>query len=174
VATNVSWVIVTLAGSLNVLVLPIAARRGAAGSRTVIGSLHTTLGLALALAVPLAILAGPCVRLVYGAGFAGSVAALRILLPGCVLWAGTFVLMSGLYAVGRPLTATLGQASGLAITVVGLLLFLRSGGIEAAALVSTTAYTVAFVLLLYLYRRAAGIAWRELVPGLAPAPAASR
>jgi O-antigen/teichoic acid export membrane protein len=161
VATNVSWIVVVLAGALSVIVLPAAARPGARTDRTVILSLQATLivGLVLALAVGLA--SGVLVEAVYGPGFGDSVAALLLLLPGSVLLAGSSILIAGLAARNRPLTSSGAQGLGLLITVPGLLLFLPHGGINAAALVSTVSYVVVFISSLAFYRRAAGLSWRQ-------------
>src|SRR4029079_19816690 len=80
--------------------------------------------------------AGVAVRIFYGSDFAGSVTPLRILLVGTVLYAAAGVACSGLYAVNRPFTAALAQFTAAAVTVAGLLLFLRSGGGGAAAVLS--------------------------------------
>ena len=164
VATSVSWMVVTLSGTLAILVLPAAARRGKAGTDAIVGSLQATLAIGTALAVVLELFADVGVRLVYGAAFAGGVTPLRLLLPGTVLYVATGVLCSGLLAVTRPLTAAATQLPGIVVTAVGLALFLRTGGIMAAALVSTVAYAVTFVTALVLYRRATGLAWREFIP----------
>ena len=78
--------------------------------------------------------------------------------PPAVLW-------SGLYAANRPFTATIAQVAGALVTVVGLLLFLRVGGVNAAALVTTASYTVVFVAALFLYRRAADLGWADFCRG---------
>jgi O-antigen/teichoic acid export membrane protein len=164
VATNVSWMVITVSGSLASIVFPAAAARGLEGRYTVVKSLYATLAIAIVLAGTIAAVAGVAVRIVYGSDFAGSVTPLRILLVGTVLYAAAGVACSGLYAVNRPFTAALAQFTAAAVTVAGLLLFLRSGGIEAAAIVSTVAYGLVFVIALALYRRTAGLTWRELVP----------
>jgi O-antigen/teichoic acid export membrane protein len=164
VATNVSLIVVHLAGALALIVLPAAARQGADGSRTVVASLHATLALGVVLALGLAGVATVALQSIYGPVFVAAAEPLRILLPGCVLFAAAGVLLSGLNAANRPFTAAVAQGVGLAVTVVGLLLFLRGGGITAAALVSTTSYTVVFAFALVLYKRAAGLPWRGFLP----------
>ena len=144
---------------------PAAARQGAQGVGIVIRSLHTTLAVAVFLAVGLAVLAEPAITLVYGDAFDDSVMPLRLLLPGTVLYAAASILWSGLYAVNRPFTATVAQVAGALVTVVGLLLFLRTGGINAAALVTTASYAVVFGAAIILYRRAVEIRWSDFVPG---------
>src|SRR5262245_56267968 len=125
VATNVSLMVATVSGSLGSIVFPAAAARGLAGRHTVVKSLYATLALSIVLAATIAAFAGVGVRLVYGADFSGSVTPLRILLVGTVLYAAAGVACSGLYAVNRPFTAALAQFTAAAVTVVGLLLFLR-------------------------------------------------
>jgi O-antigen/teichoic acid export membrane protein len=163
VATNVSWVVVTIATAIATIVLPEAARDPQRGVTTVVRSLQATLGVALALAVGIAAVADVALRVLYGASFAAAHEALLLLLPGSVFYACAGVLWSGLYALNRPLTAAATQAFGALITVVGLVLFLERGGITAAALVSTASYAGVFLAGLALYRRAAGLAWRDFV-----------
>jgi len=162
VATNVSWIVPMLAGALAALVLPAAARERERGTATVLHALRVTLALGAALALVLALVAEVGVRLIYGAEFEGAVTALRILLPGSVLLAGAGVLQAGLYALNRPLTAGAAGVAGVAVTIVGLLLFLRAGGINAAAIVSTVSYAVVFLVAFELYRRAAGLSMGAL------------
>jgi O-antigen/teichoic acid export membrane protein len=163
VATNVSWVVVTIATAIAAIVLPEAARDPQEGVTTVVRSLQATLGVALALAVGIAAVADVALRVLYGASFAAAHEALLLLLPGSVFYACAGVLWSGLYALNRPLTAAATQALGALITVVGLVLFLERGGITAAAIVSTASYAGVFLAGLALYRRAAGLAWRDFI-----------
>jgi len=164
VSTNVSWIIFMLASPLVSLVLPVAARRKEQGPATVIKALHVTLAGGVFFAVVVGALADIAVPAVYGSSFGPAVEPLRILLPGTVLYGGAMVLVSGLYAVDRPFTASASQLAGLIFTAVGLALFLESGGIQAAAIVSTTAYTVVFGISVVLYQRATGISWLDYLP----------
>lgn len=163
VATNVSWIIASVAGALRLIVLPKAARDEERAPSTVIRSAQATLALAVAGGAALALVAGPALEIVYGDAFGEAASALRILLPGCVLYAGAMVFASGLAALGRPLTAAAAQAVGLVITLVGLLVFLPGNGIETAAAISSAAYCVVFVAALVLYRRTARLPWTAFV-----------
>ncbi len=175
VATNVSWVVVAVTGAASALVLPAAARQGPGGTVTVVRSLQGVVVIGAAIAAALGLLASVLVDIVYGAAFDGSVEALRVLLPGCVLAAGSGVVCSGLCACNQPFLAAVAQAAGAAVTVGGLLLFLARGGILAAALVSTASYATTFLVAIVAYRRTVGLAWRELLPcgQVAPATALS-
>jgi enterobacterial common antigen flippase len=163
VATNVSSIIGTLTGTIAVLVLPLAARSGEQSARTVIRTLHVVLAIGVAIALPLWVLAEVALDLVYGADFGAAAPALRILLPGEVLDAAAMVLWSGLLAANRPFLSSVAAAPAAILTLVGLILFLEEGGIEAAAIVSTCAYTVVFAISVVLYRRAANLRWRDFV-----------
>jgi O-antigen/teichoic acid export membrane protein len=164
VATSAAWVVYTVSGALFPLVLPAAARGTPEGTRFVIRSLQATLAIGAVLALGLGVLADIAVRLVYGPAFDGSVLPLRVLLVGSVLFAGANILGAALSALNRPLTAAATQLIGALATVVGLLLFLRDGGITAAAIVSTVSYAIVFVSALMLYRRASGLDWSALLP----------
>jgi O-antigen/teichoic acid export membrane protein len=178
VATNVSWIVVACAGALYPVVLPMAAReadRGERGVRTVIRSLHLSVGVAVTLSLAVAIVADWALPAIYGPDFSGAAAPLKILLPGMIAIAAAQVLWSGLNAANRPLYSAYSQVPGIVITVVGLLLFLREGGIEAAALISSVAYIVVLAVALVFYKHAADIPWSTFVRGAAsePRPAVS-
>lgn len=166
VATNVTSIIVTLTATIARLVLPVASRvEGSA--RTVIRTMHAVFLIGIAIAVPLGILAPLALKLVYGADFESAATALRILLPGVVLDAAAMVLWSGLLAANRPFLSSAAAAPAAVLTIVGLVLFLESGGIEAAAIVSSCAYATLFVISAAIYRHAAGLRWRDFL--VAPA-----
>lgn len=164
VATSISWIVLTVAAALGDLALPAAARHAERAVETIVHSLHATLAVGTCIALGIGAAADVGIRLVYGAEFAGAALPLRILLPGCVLLAAGGVLRAGLYALNRPLAAGMTQLAGMAVTVVGLLLFLREGGIAAAAIVTTASYGVSFVSALVVYRAAAGVSWRRFLP----------
>jgi O-antigen/teichoic acid export membrane protein len=164
VATNVSWIVVLLSGSVATVVFPTAAARGREGSHVIVKSLYATLAVATLIAVSIGVLAQIGVRLLYGSTFSGSVGPLRILLVGAVMWAAAGAVCSGLYALNRPFTAAIAQLSAAVVTITGLTLFLKRDGIQAAAIVSTVAYTLVFVIALVLYRRASGLRWRDFAP----------
>ena len=163
VATNVTSIIVTLTATIATIVMPVAARREKQSPRTVIRTLQVVLLIGVAIAVPLAGLAELALGIVYGDAFEGAATALRILLPGVVLDAAAMVLWSGLLATNRPLISSVAAIPAAIITVVGLVLFLEEGGINVAAIVSTCAYTVVFVISVFLYKHVAELSWRQFV-----------
>jgi O-antigen/teichoic acid export membrane protein len=164
VATNVSLIVPHMATTFAGLVVPAAARDPERGPIKVVGSLHATLAVTALLAAVIAVFAGPLLSLIYGDSFRDAATPLLLLLPGAVLLAGSAMLNAGLYAADRPFTATLTQLLGMAVTVVGLSIFLRTGGVEAAAVVSSVAYGTVFVAALVAYKRVAGLPWRFFWP----------
>jgi O-antigen/teichoic acid export membrane protein len=164
VATNVSLIVPHMATTFAGLVVPAAARDPKRGSIKVVASLHATLAVTCVLAILIALFARPLLVLVYGDSFRDAATPLLLLLPGAVLFAGASMLNAGLYAAERPFTATLTQVLGMAVTIIGLSVFLATGGVEAAALVSSTAYGAVFVAALLAYKRVAGLPWRFFLP----------
>jgi O-antigen/teichoic acid export membrane protein len=165
VATNVSLSVYQFASTFAGLVLPAAARDPRRGPLKVIGALYATLAIAGVLALALGLLARPLLGAVYGDDFRDAAEPLRLILPGAVLFAASSIVGAGLYAAGRPFTATLAQLAGMGVTVVGLAIFLRSGGITAAAIVSSASYATVFLATLVAYKRVTGLPWRALLPG---------
>ncbi|PWC88603.1 oligosaccharide flippase family protein [Azospirillum sp. TSO5] len=163
-ATSLSWLIVSLSSALATVVMPAATRRGQSGRALVLNSLQVTFAIGGLLGGGLFVFADIAIRLVYGPSFADSALPLRLLLPGAVLYAAASILLNGLYAENRPFTATMANLLGMLVTLGGLLLFLRSGGILAAAIVSTVAYTLVFATAAILYRRETGLPWRVFLP----------
>jgi O-antigen/teichoic acid export membrane protein len=164
VATNVSLIVYQLSNTFAGLVLPAAARDPERGPQKVVGSLWASLAIAGLLALGLALFARPLLGLVYGDQFRDAAEPLVLILPGAVLFAGSSILAAGVLAVGRPFTATFAQILGMVVTVIGLFVFLRSGGITAAALVSTASYATVFLATLVAYRGVTGASWRSFLP----------
>jgi O-antigen/teichoic acid export membrane protein len=165
VAANLSLIVHQLSNTFAGLVLPAAAASDPERGRAkVVGSLWASLAVAAVLAAVLALFARPLIGLVYGDSFRDAAEPLLLLLPGVVLFAGSSILAAGVYAAGRPFTATFAQLLGMGVTVVGLFVFLRSGGITAAAIVSTASYTTVFVAMLIAYKAVSHTPWRAFLP----------
>jgi O-antigen/teichoic acid export membrane protein len=172
VATNVTSLIGTLTGTIALFVLPVAARLQATSTRTVIRTLHATMAIGVGLGLAIALLAGIAVELLYGSAFESAVTPLRIMLPGEILDACSVVLWAGLLAANRPFLSSIAAGPGAVLTIAGLVLFLQSGGIVAAALVTTTVHTVVFTISVLLYRRAKSLSWGDFLRPPVAAPAA--
>ncbi len=163
VSTNVASVVFTVTGTLNYLVLPAAVRRGERGPATILQSGAGALVVGGVLALVLLVTAPFLIPAVYGSDFEGAVTPLLLLLPGAVLFAPATILVAGLGSLNRPGLGSVPPLIGAAVTVAGLALFLKRGGPEAAAIVSSCAYAITFACALVFFRRAAGLPWRALL-----------
>jgi enterobacterial common antigen flippase len=112
------------------------------------------IGVALVVAcAAIAALAGPFVRIAYGAGYGPSVTMLRLLLPGVVAIGMTTVLSQYLGAIGLPRALVAVWAIAFAaLILLGLWLVPRYAANGAAALLSAV-YCGVFVLVLWLAHR---------------------
>lgn len=90
------------------------------------------------------------IRLAFGPRFSGSIPACRILLPGALMIGLSQVLYSGASALGRPGLPSFAEGTSMAVTGVGLSVLVPHYGYIGAAIASTIAYTVSFLLMLVL------------------------
>ena len=116
--------------------------------------------------VPLFLLAGPVLRLLYGAAFDSGVRPAQVLLVGMLLSGASGVASGYLYGRGRPGLNSLGLGLGLVATVALDLALIPPYGALGAAVASSVAYLLGdAVLVLFVLRRSAA-------PEPRPAPAA--
>lgn len=108
------------------------------------------------------------ITVLLGPRFAGSVLACRLLLPGMVALGLNQVLYSGANAMGKPSLPSYAEGVGLAVTIIGLVLLVPRYGYIGAAIVSSVAYTVSFVVMLGLSVAFMQLRLRDLV--LPPRP----
>jgi O-antigen/teichoic acid export membrane protein len=105
------------------------------------------------------------IRLVFGSAFDGSIVACRILLPGAVMIGLNQVLYNGSGALGRPGLPSFAEGVSMAVTAIGLCLLVPRYGYVGAAIISSIAYTMSFVLMLVLAHRQLGLSLRTLLVG---------
>lgn len=142
VSVNVASMIMSVFGSLALVVFPVAATQNDDDAMRTVerGTRVTVYGGLLAISA-IAVIAPWLIPFVYGREFHGAVLPLWLLLPGVVMWATNSVLGAGLESCGRPGRASLAQVAGLVVTAVGMIIALPRWGIVAAAVVSSVAYT---------------------------------
>jgi len=148
-----------LPGALTPLLVHSSAATGASGERdaTAVRALRLGLGVTLAAAIPLYLLAGPLLELLAGGQFAGSGPALRALLPGIVAFAPGAVLAGDFIGRGKPHWNT--QASGLTVVVnvVFGLILIPDGGAVGAAWASSIAYAAGASVMLLRFHQVTGL-----------------
>lgn len=94
-------------------------------------------------------------HVVFGAGFAGSVAPLLLLLPGSVLFSTTIILSAFLNGVHRQHYTTFVACGSLAVTIAADVALIPRLGVAGAALASTLSYAASTVATVWLARREA-------------------
>jgi len=105
------------------------------------------------------------IRLVFGAAFDQSIVACRILLPGALMIGLNQVLYNGASALGRPALPSYAEGVSMAVTAIGLYVLVPRYGYVGAAIVSSVAYTISFVLMLILAHRLLGLSLHVLMAG---------
>jgi O-antigen/teichoic acid export membrane protein len=106
------------------------------------------------------------IRHVFGAAFEGSILACRILLPGALMTGLNQVLYNGASALGRPGLPSCAEGVSMAVTAIGLYLLVPRYGYVGAAIISSVAYTLSFLLMLGLAHRLLGLSLRDLLSGV--------
>jgi O-antigen/teichoic acid export membrane protein len=104
-------------------------------------------------AIPVALLSGPVMRILYGASFGAAVTPARVLVAGMVLAGASGIASAYLYGRGTPGLNSLVLGVGLVITVALDLLLIPHFGALGAAIASTTAYLTTDALLIGLLLR---------------------
>jgi O-antigen/teichoic acid export membrane protein len=115
-------------------------------------------------AVPVALLAAPVMRLLYGASFGAAVTPARVLVAGMVLAGGSGVASAYLYGRGTPGLNSIVLGAGLVITVVLDVTLIPRYGALGAAVASTAAYLSTDALLIGLLLRLSAAAPRHRAP----------
>jgi len=104
----------------------------------------------LVAAIPVALLASPVLRILYGASFGPAVAPARVLVAGMILAGASGVASAYLYGRGTPGLNSLVLGVGLALTVVLDVTLIPQFGALGAAVASTAAYLSTDALLVVL------------------------
>jgi O-antigen/teichoic acid export membrane protein len=148
---------VTLAGACHYLVTaitpPLLTRVSAGEVELLPRVLRVTLALTVALDVVIAAVTPVLLPGLFGPEFADAIDMALVLLAASVPYVGASVLNTGLIAVGAPLTASIGEALAIVLTVLGLAVLLVPLGGLGAAIVSLVAYSASFVFQLAMFRR---------------------
>lgn len=166
VSTSVASTISGLFAALGSVVLSAAAARGSLD--IVVRATRSVLAAATLAAIGLAATAWFLIRLIYGAAYDESYVLMLLLLPGIVAWAANYSVIAGLQSIGRPGRASIAQAYGAAVTVVGLFVLLPTIGAAGASITSTVAYVTALLASAHQLRVAGGVRlWAGVFDGRA-------
>lgn len=111
---------------------------------------------ALCASALLAAIAVPMINILFGAQYQEAVVALTLLLPGVVVGSALKVLANDIAARGRPGLNMVTSLVVVAVNVALNLILIPSMGIEGAAVSTSAAYLVSFILCLVIQARVAG------------------
>jgi O-antigen/teichoic acid export membrane protein len=143
--------------------MPLMPRVAADGPNAVPRVLRIALLVVLLGSVVLAAVAYPVVVFALGDEFRRSVPMIWLLVVAGLPLSGVSVLTQAFLGAGSPAVPGKAEALALAVTVPGLLLFVREHGGVAAALVSLAAYGLAFAYLVRHAHRDFGIPVADLL-----------
>lgn len=154
VAVQLAQVLWYIPDSVGRLLFPrvAGADRAEANRVTALASRNTIL-LTL-LGVLAVVVVGPlAIPIVFGEPFRDSIRPLLILLPGILFLSVSKVLSKYLSGIGRPFYNSLSSIIAFAVNAPLLFLFVRSMGVDGAALASTVAYAVHAIVCVGFYLR---------------------
>jgi O-antigen/teichoic acid export membrane protein len=100
---------------------------------------------------------------VFGHAFTGAITPTIILLVAGIPAGLAAVLSAALSSFNRPLTQTLSQLPGVALTLIGLPLLVPRYGANGAAVVSLVSYLTCSIVLLYQTRKHLQLEWRAVL-----------
>jgi O-antigen/teichoic acid export membrane protein len=122
---------------------------------------RTTIAVTLATAIPAFVIGPQLVRLVYGSQFADAGVALRLILPGVVLYSVVAILSRYIVGRGRPGAGTVLLLIGLAANIACNVVLIPRFGILGAAASSSISYGLTALITLAVFVRMSGRGWRE-------------
>jgi len=167
VALALAEILWYLPSALGLVLFSRAVGRGQDSARMASTMTRSMLGLSIAAAIPLALVAPTLVELVYGAPFREAGVALQVMLPGVVAYSVVAILAHFIIAWGAPGRMTAVLLAGLAINLAANALLIPAHGMLGAAASATISYTVTATLTLIVYLRISG---RSMAETLIPRP----
>jgi O-antigen/teichoic acid export membrane protein len=163
VSTSLAELLLFIPTSIRLSLFPMvsAASTAEANRLTSAASRHTAL-LTTILALGLGV-AGPlAIPRLYGEAFAGAMTPLLLLLPGVIMLCQALIFYGDLIGRGKPEATIISALLSLIATVVLDLLLIPKYGIVGAALASSCAYTVEFIIAGSFFVYHSGLPWRKL------------
>lgn len=113
----------------------------------------------------IAVVAGPVVPALFGAGFAEALLPLWVLLPATVAYSAQLVLVRYFQAIDRQRVNLAAQLGGLAVNVALNTAWIPGWGATGAAAASLVSYALTAVIMLGAFLRHTGLPVRAVIPG---------
>lgn len=162
IAVQISDALLLLPVTIGMILLPrVAAAEAGAGVEVTARILRHTALMMAGIVIAAAILAGPVVRIFYGAPFEGASLATLCLLPGIWALGLNGVLMNHFAGRGMPPVTLYAPLLGLLVNVGLNLVVVPRYGIAGAAATSSLAYALMLALSLAAFMKSGRIGWRR-------------
>jgi stage V sporulation protein B len=153
-----------LPGVLSAVLMQRVATRSDAGANAIMGPVNRMTSLILFAGILAVAAAGDfIIRLLFGAAFAPAYLPLLLLLPGIWAFGLWRNLMNDLAVRGFPLYKTYTAGAAVVVTIVLDFILIPLWGVPGAAVASTVAYWVGFLMALHYYRRVTGFSLRQIL-----------
>ena len=162
VAVAMAEVTTRVANELGTMLFPVFADREGGQSYGAL-ILRVVLLISVALAVGLAVVSGPVIRLLFGDRFLPALVPFRWLLVGTIAWSSIHVTWPHTSASGRPLLGVPIFAAAAAVDALLNVVLLPRLGVVAASIAADVSYIAAAGAFLIVFRRAHNVSWRDLL-----------
>jgi O-antigen/teichoic acid export membrane protein len=164
VATNLAELLLFIPVSIRLTLFPMIATSSAAeANRLTPAACRHTLLLTCILALLLGTVGRYAIQHIYGNAFTEAVTPLLILLPGVVLLSQAIILYGDLNGRGKPEATLASTLLSLVTTVTLDCLLIPKYGITGAALASSVAYMMEFVVAASFFVYYSQLSWKELI-----------
>jgi O-antigen/teichoic acid export membrane protein len=161
-ATSLAELLVFIPRSIRLSLFPmVAARSTTEANRLTAASCRHALLLTLVGALGLGLIGVCLIPSIYGSAFVGAIIPLLILLPGLVMQSQVPILYSYLDGRGRPEVTIISALAALIVTVILDFALIPQYGIKGAAIASSCAYTVEFVVTGVFFIHFSQLGWKE-------------
>jgi O-antigen/teichoic acid export membrane protein len=165
VATTLTSVTSLVGSSASLVALPLIAGTQDEHYRAkkICRLVQVTLAASVIVTIPLYIFLPDIIEIAFGSQFSSSLEPGRTRLVGAVFLSVNRVLSSNFRAIGRPLDAGIGESIALALTVIGLMLFLQRFNLIGAATISLTAYLISMIWMVRRAGRVLGLSSMQIL-----------
>lgn len=123
---------------------------------------HTFL-IIFVLALILALIARPVIKILFGSVFLPSVMPLIILLPGIIALGGCKILTADLAGRGKPQFGTYAAFVSLVVNIPLNLWLIPKWGISGAAFASSVAYIISTIVVIIAFLKISGKSWTNIL-----------
>jgi O-antigen/teichoic acid export membrane protein len=163
-ATGFAEFLLFIPTSIRLSLFPmVTASSSAAANRLTSASCRQAILLTSIGALGLGLLGPLIIRSLYGEAFRGAVIPMLILLPGVVMLSQANILYSDFNGRGKPGATTISASISLIITILLDLALIPQHEIIGAAIASTSAYTIEFLIAGIFFIHYSGTAWRDIL-----------